>query len=458
MRPSRPVLLLAGALLRLTSAVWAQTPPQPEHCKLQLEPGARTGYAQGQQNYFAAGDVRLRCEGTSVRIRSDSLASYASQVVEFIGHVRYEDSSMVMTAERGTYYRDGERWEARGNVVTRSSNGSSLKGPSLDYFRTIPGQREITEVFATGRPTIDYVPKDSTGKSQEPYVIVGDRVRMKGEDLLWAGGRVTIDRSDLAADADSMRLDTGAGQDGALIRDAVVRGLGKDSFSLAGNRIDLTLANSELTYVQADGAGKATSAEWTLVADTIGLDINSRKLEQTVAWGRSTRPHAVSTTYEILADSLALDTPAQELTEARSFGSAWLASGTDTVASQRDWLRGDTVTAQFAKSDSGGKGHTNIRRIDSRHDARSFYKVKDAAHPGRPSLNYARGDRIIVTMRADSAGGVDRVEIEGKVDGVQLEPVKTAVRDSTAPAAPDSLPAAPRDTTPPAAKPPATKP
>jgi len=450
MRAGLNALALAAVALGAPSGAVAQD--QPQQCRIVLEPGAVKGYAQGQNNYFAAGDVRLRCEGTSVRIRSDSLASYASQIIEFIGHVRYEDSSMVMTADRGTYYRDGERWEARGNVVTKSTRGSTMRGPALDYFRVLPGQRELSEVFATGRPSIDYVPEDSTGKTQEAYVIVADRVRMKGEDLLWAGGRATIDRSDLAARADSMRLDTGAGQDGALIRNAIIRGLGKDSFSLAGNRIDLTLANSELTYVKADGAGHATSADWTLDADTIGLDVNQKKLEQTVAWGKTARPHAVSAEYEIRADSLALDTPGQQLTEARSFGSAWLWSGQDSVASERDWLRGDTVTAQFAKGDSAGKERTRISRIDARHDARSFYKVKDAAHPGRPSLNYARGEEIIVTMRADSAGGVERVEIIGKVDGVQLEPVKTAARDSTRPAAPDSLPAA-RDTVPPAPKP-----
>ena len=194
------------------------------------------------------------------------------------------------------------------------------------------------------------------------------------------------------------------------------------------------------------------------MADTIGLDVNERKLEQTVAWGTTERPHAVSTEYEILADSLALDTPGQQLTEARSFGHAWLASGQDSVASQRDWLRGDTVTAQFAQADSGEKARTRISRIDSRHEARSFYKVKDAAHPGNPSLNYARGNRIIVTMRTDSTGGVERVDIQGKVDGVQLEPVKTAVRDTTLPAPRDSLPAAPTDSVPAAVPPPAAKP
>ncbi len=416
---------------------------------LELEPGRADGVrASARTTTSPRGNVRLRCVGTSVRIRSDSLASYASQIVEFIGNVRYEDSSMVMTADRGTYYRAGERWEARGNVVTRSTGGSTLRGPSLDYLRVIPGQRDTVEVFANGRPTIDYVPRDSSGAEQEPYVIVGDRIRMKGEDRLWAGGRATINRSDVAASADSMRLDTGTGQDGALIRNAQINGLGKDPFSLFGDRIDLTLEQNDLTYVQADGAGRAVSADWTLVADTIGLDVNARVLEQTLAWGSMVRPHAKSATYEITADSLALDTPEKVLTEARAFGKAWVASGDDTTSANRDWLRGDTVTARFAKVETDGKAKTVVHRVESWKDASSFYQVYDPARPGVPSLNYARGNRILVLMKDGAEGGVERVEIQGKVDGVQLEPKAAAPRDTTAtPTGPpkavtDSLPAA----------------
>ncbi len=427
MRRRLTALSLAAAALFAPAAAQGQEPGQ--RCQLFLDHADR-GYGLGTDSYFAGGDVRLSCRGTSVRIRSDSLASYASQIVEFIGHVRYEDSSMLMTADRGTYRRDGERWEARGNVVTRNAVGSTLRGPSLDYLRIVPGLRDTVEVFAPGRPTIDYIPRDSAGAAQEPYVIVGDRVWMKGDDRLWAGGRVTIDRSDLAASGDSMRLDTGRGQDGALVRNAKIRGLGEDPFALAGDRIALLLEASELTYVQAEGAGRATSAEWTLVADTIGLDVNQGALERTTAWGSSVRPHAVSSTYEIISDSLALDTPAKVLTEARAFGSAWVANGEDSTAGGRDWLRGDTVTARFARVDSAGHGRTVVRRIESWLRASSFYQVKDPARPGRPSLNYARGDRIVVLMRADSAGGVERVDIQGKADGVQLEP--------TAPSAPDT--------------------
>lgn len=433
----------AGVILAAVAApLWAQDAPAPvERCLIVLDHADR-GYGLGTDNYFAGGDVRLSCRGTTIRIRSDSLASYASQIVEFIGNVRYSDSSMSMTADRGTYRRDGERWEARGNVVTRSTAGSTLRGPSLDYLRVLPGQRPAAEVFAVGRPTIDYVPRDSTGKPQEPYVIVGDRVHMQGDDRLWAGGRVTVDRSDLAASADSMRLDTGAGQDGALVGSALIRGIGKDSFSLAGRQVDLKLEESELTYVQADGDARATSADWVLTADTVALDVNDRVLEQTLAWGDSARPHALSVDYEILADSLALDTPAKVLTEARAFGTAWVATGADSAGPERDWLRGDTVIAQFAPADAAGAARTALHQVDARVGASSYYRVHNPDRPDTPSLNYARGERIVVRMRADSTGGVERVDIAGKVDGVQLEPARVPPPAADSTARPDSLPAA----------------
>ena len=161
------------------------------------------------------------------------------------------------------------------------------------------------------------------------------------------------------------------------------------------------------------------------------------------------RPHAVSATYEITADSLALDTPAKVLTEARAFGKAWVASGDDTTAAQRDWLRGDTVTARFATVDTAGKSKTVVHRVESWKDASSFYQVFDPARPGVPSLNYARGNRILVLMKDGAEGGVERVEIQGKVDGVQLEPKPAAAKDTTA----ATPPSPPVDSTPGAVQP-----
>jgi len=341
-----------------------------------------------------------------------------------------------MDADRGTYYKKGERWAARGNVSTKNlETGSTLTGPSLDYYRVVPGVRDTLEMYAVRRPKIRYVESGGAGgRAPEPYLIVADRVRFRGNDRLFAGGKVTVDRSDFAARSDSMRLDTGAGSDGTLIGgEPILRGLGPDSFRLSGSRIDLKLEQRELSRVVANGRAHAVNRDWDLVADTIALDLESRKLERTLAWGKTTRPYAVSPSYAMRADSLVIESPGQLLREVRGFGQAWLGATVDSTTKERDWMRGDTVIARFAAADSAGKPRAVLSRIEARAGAQSYHLERNAAAPRRPSINYARGDAITVTMSPAPGGGVERVDIRGKVDGIQLE-----ARSDSAPAPADT--------------------
>jgi hypothetical protein len=393
---------LAPAIV--SAALAAPLAAQSQRCVFQIDNVDRQGSVvetpQGT-NYFAGGNVQLSCRGTRISMQSDSVAAYGGNVVQFIGRVKYRDSTLTMDADRGTYHKNRERWEARG-------------------------------------PKIQYFPTDSGGKAAEPYVIVGDRVRFKGDDRIFAGGKATVDRSDFSSRSDSLRLDTGAGSDGALVGGRpVLRGLGADSFSITGNRIDLKLDRRDLTYLLAKGNSRAISKEWDLVADTIALDVNQRKLEQTLAWGDVVRPTATSPSYAMKADSLALDTPGQRLQEVRGFGKAWLGGTVYQPTKERDWMRGDTIVARFASRDSAGAQRAVLSRIDAHKGAQSYHIEPNKQVPARPSINYARGNAITVTMKDSVAGGggVDRVDIRGQVDGVQLE----ASSDSVA-APPDSTP------------------
>ncbi|MGH7526889.1 MAG: hypothetical protein ACREMX_09315, partial [Gemmatimonadales bacterium] len=437
---------LALTVLCLPGLAQAQVRPpakpvvaQTDRCTFQIDNVDRQGSVvetRAGTNYFAGGNVRLSCRGMQISMQSDSVAAYAGNIVHFIGNVKYRDSTLSMDADRGIYYKSGEKWEARGRVNTQNLNtGSTLVGPALDYYRAVRGVRDTLEMYATGRPRIQYATGDSAGRPAEPYVIVADRVRFKGSDRIWAGGKVTIDRSDFAARSDSLRLDTGLLSDGTLLGgNPTVRGLGPDSFNIQGNRIDLKLEGRALTYLLAKGNGHAVSQEWDLVADTIALDVNNRKLEQTLAWGDKTRPFANSPAHAMRADSLALDTPGQRLKEVRGFGKAWLGGTVDSTVKDRDWMRGDTVVAQFSASDSAGTSRTVLSRIEARNGAQSYHLDPNARFPSLPSINYARGDVIVVTMKQGATRGVERVDIRGKVDGIQLE-----ASADTAAQSPDSL-------------------
>jgi hypothetical protein len=441
-RPAAPPFWVALVMLAMGLPSWLAA--QNDRCVFQIDNVDRQGSVNETSrgtNYFAGGNVRLSCRGQQLTMQSDSVAAYGGDVVQFIGNVKYRDSTLTMDADRGTYYKKGEKWEARGRVTTKNlKNGSTLTGPALDYFRVVKGVRDTMEMFSTGRPRIEYNATTQGAKPAEPYIIVADRVRLRGSDRLWGGGKVTIDRSDFAAKADSLRLDTGKANDGTLVGgNPIMRGLGRDSFNLAGRRLDLKLDQRELTYITAKGNGHAISKEWDLVADTIGIDLNNRKLEQTLAWGDSIRPYAKSPSYAMRADSLALDTPGQQLKQVRGFGAAWLGGTTDSATKQRDWIRGDTVLANFVQRDSAGTTHAALSRIIARKAAQSYHTDRNAKHPDRPSINYARGDVIVMTMSSPPARGVDRVDIRGQVDGVQLEaadappvPDSAGVRPDTA--------------------------
>ena len=426
----RALLLCAALAAALPAAAAAQQ--QGARCRVQLVFANDSGGVLGP-SYFASGGVRLRCQGQNVTMDTDSVVAHANGDVEFHGYMRYRDSTVAIDAERAYYRKVTETWEARGNVLVRDlETGSTMRGPTIDYLRPAAGMRDSAEVFAVGRPRIEYFDTDSAGPAErEPYVIVGDRIRSRGKALIWAGGRVQIDRSDLSARGDSMMLDTGEGDAGTLIGSPVFRGLEADSFSLTGSRIDFTLEDRRIRTVLAADKAHLVREEWDLVADTIGIDVRERSVQQVLAWGSGRQAEGTSSRYTVRADSVAFDTPGETLTQIRAFGKAWVASAADSSGGERDWLAGDSVVADFvpraadttgaAPADSAATGPA-LARLSARHEARSFRRIEPDTPGERPSLAYAMGREITIVMKPGAAEEVERVEIVGQVQGVQLDP------------------------------------
>lgn len=415
---------LAALVVALATPLAAQ-----EDCIFRIEHVGGQGTTQETPlgtNYFAGGGVRLFCQGTAVRMESDSVAAFnGGDVTYFIGNVRFRDSTMTLDADRGTWYQAGARWEARGNVFTRNlENGSTLRGPHLDYFRATPGVRDVAEMYAIGRPRIEYATTDSSGASSEPYVIVADRVRLSGGNRMWAGGTVTIDRSDFAGRSDSLWLDSGAMGQGALIGSRPeIEGTGENPYRLEGERIDLGLTDGSLDLVVALDSAHAVNDDWDLVGDTIAVHLEEDSPDRIDAWGTHIRPLATSAQYTILADSVALRFPGGTLSGLDAVGDAKLETARDSLTGDPDWIAGDTVTATFVASDSTDDGAPALERLVATSRARSFRQIRQPEEPtAPPALNYVRGDVIIITMKLPPFDGVDRVDVRGQVEGVQLEP------------------------------------
>ncbi|MFN0179850.1 MAG: hypothetical protein ACKVZ0_13710 [Gemmatimonadales bacterium] len=442
---SRVLVLAAAAALGAATVVSGQARPariEPaDRCQMQLvrvvREGTRTEPTPGVVNFFAGGNVHARCRGRNIHIYSDSVASYGGNVIQFLSQrnrVKYRDSVTHLDADQITYFKDNERIEAQGDVVHLDlKEGSSITGPRVDYYRPMKNVRPETEVIGYNRPTIKYVVRDSTGKTTEPYTIVGNQVRTAGGTLMFAGGNVTIDRFDLHGSADSIWIDSGRLERGEMLKNAKLRSIRDDGFSLDGVNIDLGLKKKELSSLKSKLKARLVSKDVTLDADSILIDIPNRQVEWTRAWGKEIRPVAVSVDYKIIGDSLVIESPAQKLSSVRAYGSGWAGLvSTDSTAGgtpRRDWISGEKVVATFVERDSAGVKKTTIQKLEAETRARSFYQMAAQSNQPAGSINYTRADRIVVLMRiTPDSTSVDRVESFGSVDGVHLQP---AVRRDT---------------------------
>lgn len=411
------VLFCLGSAAAMVAASRAAS-AQQEQCTVVFD-----SVGQFSQATFSGGAQRQRfwdgvyahCDNQpTTRMRADSVEWYSQRGrVDLFGAVRFEDSTMTLDTDRAAYFLATERLEAYGNVrLVNRETGSVLTGPNLVYDRAVPGLRPESRMEASGRPSVEY---RSAPDTVEPYVIVGNRLRMSGNDAAWVSGAVTIDRSDFHAVGDSAELQLERG-DGTLVGHARVEGADSASYSVSGREIGFRFSDSRLTWVQARALAEAESAEWRLVADTLEFTLADDQIQSGLAWGDSIRPAAVSELHTITADSLAIDTPNQRLREVRAFGTARATSVRDSVDTGADWVAGDTVVAAF---DTLATGERTMTSLHASGQAQAFYRIYDPVLGGDPDINYSRGMTILARF---GEVGVQRVDVFGAADGVHLEP------------------------------------
>ena len=381
--------------------------------------GHQVNYGAGRVRQFAGGNVRAHCDNQATSMLSDSVAWLQDlDRFEMVGHTEFRDTTVTLTADRAVYFLGDERLEAYGNVrLVNLQNGTVLTGPNLTYWRRVPALRDTTELYATNRPTVEYPPAEDSVEA-EPYFIVGDEIRLVGEVHAWSGGNVRIDRSDFHAQSDSAALNL-ATNVGNLIGHAVIEGGGGkgDSmgYRLRGREVAFTSVDNQLNWVQARDSARAVTSEFTITADTVEFSITDGLIQGGLAWGDASRSQAVSETNTITADSIAIDSPNQELQELRSFGSAKASSVADSAAGEVDWIAGDTLVAFFEES---GFNRRYLERLVATGQAMAFYRVYPPDGGEEPDINYSRGDRITAMFAVD---GLRRVDVAGNADGVHLE-------------------------------------
>jgi hypothetical protein len=419
--------LLAGIFLcAVAGSAGAQD--IPHNCDLDFvnkpgNPAQIRQDASGKYTTYLGGGITAHCIGQGNTLTADSAEYYESEGrLYLVGRVHYTEPRATVDSRTMTYYQNDDHLHAEGDVVAVMSNGSTLRGPSADYYRSTP-QRPLARMFATGRPTVTLVQKDTTGRGRPPDTahVVANQINMVGDSLVYAGGRVQITRPDLVATGDSAFMDSG-NDFARLMREPSVKGTGARTFTLTGGVIDVYSHNRQVERVVATPSGHALSQDLELVADSIDLRVQNNQLQRAIAWGK-TRAHAVSPDREIIADSIDAIMPGQRVREVRALRKAYAESNPDSgvVSTQRDWMSGDTIVARFdslAAADTSSK--PKIREITAEGNARSFYQMKSSKGPANePTVNYVTG-RIIDIIFEDRK--VATVTVIDRATGVMVEP------------------------------------
>jgi hypothetical protein len=429
----------------------------PRECLLDYESptgNTRTIATQlpsGRYNIFQGGGVIYRCRDQDNTIIADSSDYYGDQsVLYLIGNVHYRETRAKVDSDRMTYYQLEDRLRAEGNVNVVLQSGTTMRGPVVDYFRAT-ATRPLAKAVATGRPTMRLIERDSTGQPGEPVNVLANQIVSEGENLVFASGSVEITRPDVIAKGDSAFLDSRR-EFARLMRSPVVESKGERPFNLRGGIIDLFSKDRVLQRVVATPDGHALSQDLELVADSVDLRLKDDKLEQVIAWGKK-RARAISPEREIVADSIHVIMPGQRLREVRAVRNAYASSIPDTVhvvSTDRDWMRGDTIIAEFdslAQNDTTTKPQP--RRIVATGNATSFHQLAaDNRVRTLPNINYVKG-KAITALFANRE--ITRVEVFEQASGVYIEPVPAGA--PATPAAGVTPPVAGRATPPPPAPP-----
>jgi lipopolysaccharide export system protein LptA len=451
-----PMLALA-ALLLVPSVLAAQAGA----CRLRSSQSVDRRADAGTV-YIVAPDF-VCAGGTQIRAAEATVMEHLNQV-QLTGNVHYVDPDRELTSEYATYDSRSGRLHARGNVVlVDRTEGSTLRGPELEYFRAMEGRPEA-QMYATGRPRLTVPPKPGEGPARGALDIDADQINSTGPDRIQAVGRVEIRGPDL--DASGQHADLDRGGDRLVLRGGAR--MRSERFMVAGEEIDARFPGGAMEHLLARREARLEGEDITVVGEEIQVFMEADEVQRLVARSGegSRRAVAHAREFRVEADSVDADAPGQRLQRVVAIGSARSESrdtlsgdpggapspstpgavaprrgATDldpgeptapgeappagSVATDRDWLMGDTIVATFAGDQDAepleeGDRSPRLEELLATGNASSLYRVRREEAPGaKPGLNYLSGEIIQLTFRGEE---VDVARVSGLKQGLYLEP------------------------------------
>jgi lipopolysaccharide export system protein LptA len=401
-------LFIAACAALANSPLGAQqTGASRTRCTLVQQPNTHVttdSTAAGNVAHFGGG-VHFICPSRNIELRGDSAEQFFDHDA-LIGNAVFDDPRVHVTSDFLNYFPDSEKVVAVGNVHARMPSGSTLVGPIAVYYRAVPRVRTRAIMQAKARPTITLVEKDSLGRPTEPMTVIADSVLMDGDSLIYGRGQVVITRPQITATADSVFVDE-TKETMRLMRDPQLKGNKDRPFTLKGDLIDLYSTNKKIQRVIARANAIAVSDSLTLKSDTIDLRMKDDLLDHAYVWGKTSRARATSPSQNILADSLDVTMPGQQIRLVHALGKAFAQGRPDTLhftlekPDTTDWLRGDTIIAHFdslpGKAPKDTTKNPRIKQLVATGHASAYYHLAPSdTSERRPTINYTTARLITI--------------------------------------------------------------
>jgi lipopolysaccharide export system protein LptA len=453
-----------GIALILT-AVPAPAPAQQTCDQVLRSDFRRVITPAGEEIAYYRNPVRMVCTD-GMQIEADSaIMNRSANTVELVGHVLYRDGERQLTSEWARYLGGTDELFARGAVVlTDMADGSVIRGNEFEYRRETPERPEARMIIWGGRPHAELRRAPDPGAEPgAPVLVRADRLELIGETVFLAQTNVELERDDLRGSADAIRFDQGADRM-TLTGNAHVE---TDAYRLEGDHIDAHMLGDALREVLSTGNARLVGDDLTVGGQNIRIGFIDGEPERVEAWTPpppasdngappatgARRALAISRDFRLRADSIDARSVEGRLREVQAVGRAYGEREADTLsvrlpdAIARDWIQGDTIIGYFTDQDptavdtavveagevaaAGAESPASdlvlerVEVIGGDSDALSLYRTEAPGGGTSPAVNFMRAKRITLFM---SDGEVSRVEADGPIEGLYLDPARTGTQ------------------------------
>lgn len=427
------------------------------------------------------GDVVYR---DSTRELQADWANYLGRNEQLLtrGDTRLQDlsSGAVVSGDDLNYLRETESRPVARLTVTGGRPHAVIPPGEASPLGAVEGE-EGTESAEARAEEETAAPAPAPADSGVATEVWADRMEFLGSDIFEGYGNVELERGGVTGAGETARFDQ-TEERMVLTGDAFVENV---DFRLEGDRIDARLRGEGIEQVLTEGTSRLVSQDLDVRSERIRIALTEGDLERLEAWNPDPaaaewRARALARDFRLRADSIDVQADSLGVREMRAVGRAYGERGPVTAASmdqpsgaaapdtaaavandsvaadsvvvldpvlERDWIQGDTILGYFQRQvvrppppvvtrpltpeeeaalESQEEVETVLERIvvvGGSGRALSLYRMQREEGAEESSINFMKASRIILYMEE---GDVARVEAEGPIEGVYLDPAGVA--------------------------------